>query len=238
MARFLTDVEIRHAVEQLGRSSARARLCELLIGMRTLRLVGADQAPIAESVPEYVQAVREFTRWTEDEVDSPYFNPFGPQAGFKSKKFVSNGPSNTMHGWATQADSPFEIINARPKLIRRRPLSPKQLRAFVILGRRDAERPRLIDAAVWFYRSTDFDSAEWEQDTIQVQLDGERSLDRQGLEARFVADLALDAGAATALFRSEADDGPDDVSPVTAARAESDSLRSVVERPPEGSEPQ
>ena len=56
MARFLTDVEIRHAVEQLGRSSARARLCELLIGMRTLRLVGADQAPIAESVPEYVQA--------------------------------------------------------------------------------------------------------------------------------------------------------------------------------------
>ncbi|OQO90767.1 hypothetical protein B1813_14645 [Saccharomonospora piscinae] len=218
MARFLTNSEIRHAVDQLGKSSARARLCELLIGLRTLKLVGADQAPVAESAPEYVQAVNEFTRWTEDDsVDSPYFNPFGAHASYKSKKFPSNGPSNTMHGWATQADSPFEIINARPKEIRRRSLSAKQLRAFVILGKGDGERPRLIDAAVWFYRSTNFDRTEWQYDAVQVQHRGERTFDREGLEMRFMEDLALDEGDAIALFRSEVDDGPEDAKPVAAA---------------------
>lgn len=214
MSLFLTEESIRHAVGQLRRSSARARLCEFLIGLRTLKLSGADQAPVAESVPEYLQAVHEFTRWTEDDtVDSPYFNPFGSQAGYKSKKFPSNGPSNTMHGWATQADSPFEIIHARPKEIRRRQLSTKQLRAFTILGKRDDERPRLIDVAVWFYRSTDFSRGEGAYDAVEVQQLAERTLDREGLESRFMDDLGLEADDAWVLFRPKEEDGPDDTPP-------------------------
>ncbi|GAA1795905.1 hypothetical protein [Brevibacterium celere] len=237
MARFLTESEIRHAVDQLGRSSVRGRLCELLIGLRTLKLVGADQTPVAESVPEYLQAVQEFSRWTADEsVDSPYFNPFGAQATYKSKKFPSNGPSNTMHGWATQADSPFEIINARPKEIRRRSLSTKQLRAFVILGKRDEERPRLIDAAVWFYRATDFDSTEWRYDAAQIQQHGKRVFDREGLEARFIEDLALGVDDANALFRLEADDRPEDAKPVAAVVDGSQADQPLSEQSVDGSE--
>ncbi|MDN5699483.1 MAG: hypothetical protein L0G85_04090 [Kocuria sp.] len=231
MAQFLSESEIRHAVDQLGRSSVKGRLCELLIGLRVLKLVGADQSAVAESVPEYLQAVHEFTRWTDDEnVDSPYFNPFGGQAAYKSKKFVSNGPSNTMHGWATQPDSPFEIINTRPKEIRRRTLSPQQLRAFVIAGKREDERPRLIDAAVWFYRATDFDATEWQYDAIQIQQLGERVFDREGLEVRFMEDLALDSTVTNALFRLEADDGPEDAAPVAVAADESQTDQPQVEQ--------
>lgn len=223
MARFLAETEIRHAVDQLGRSSARARFCELLIALRTLKLVGADQTPVAESVPEYMQAVQEFTRWTDDAtVDSPYFNPFGGQANYKSKKFPSNGPSNTMHGWSSQADSPIEIINTRPKEIRRRLLSTKQLRAFAISGRRDEERPRLIDTAVWFYRATDFDSTEWRYDTVQMQKQGTKIFDREGLEERCKEDLALGADDVKALFRLEVDDTPEDAQPVAAVADGSD----------------
>lgn len=237
MAQFLSESEIRHAVDQLGRSSAKARLCEMLIGLRVLKLVGADQAPVAESVPAYLQAVHEFTRWTDDEnVDSPYFNPFGAQAAYKSKKFVSNGPSNTMHGWATQPDSPFEIINTRPKEIRRRSLSLKQLRAFVIVGKRDKDRPRLIDAAVWFYRATNFDATEWQYDAAQIQKLGTRIFDREGLEGRFVEDLALDSNITNALFRLEADDGPEDVAPVAVAADESQTDQPLVEKFADSSE--
>ncbi|CAG7572153.1 hypothetical protein FB554_0281 [Barrientosiimonas humi] len=199
MPKYLTDAEVRRAVERLGRSSARARICEFLIGVRTLRLAGKTEVAVAESVPEFIQALEEFTLWVSDaDVDSPYFNPFGGQAAFKSPKFRSNGPSNTMHGWATQANSPFEILNTRPKSIKRRPLSATQLRAFVIQSRKDDDRPRLIDAAVWFYRQTDLEG------------DDGSTPDRAALEARFIEDLALTSDDVSALFRLEDEDTADD----------------------------
>lgn len=197
MPKYLAEAEIRHAVEQLSRSSARSRMCEFLIGVRTLRLrrAGGGEVKVAESVPEFIQALDEFTRWAHaNEVDSPYFNPFGSQAGFKSPKFRSNGPSNTMHGWATQANSPFEILNTRPKSIKRRSLSATQLRTFLIQSRQEADRPRLIDAAVWFYRATDLEGP-----------DG-TTLDRASLEARFIHDLGLRDEDVEALFRLEDED--------------------------------
>ncbi|MDV6314593.1 hypothetical protein R3Q15_22435 [Gordonia amicalis] len=216
MPKYLAGAEIRHAVEQLERSSAKGRLCEFLIGVRALRLAGVDQTAVAESVPVFIQALEEFTRWTsDDEADSPYFNPFGGQAGFKSRKFRSNGPSNTMHGWATQANSPFEILNTRPKSIKRRTLSSTQLRAFLIQSRRDNDRPRLIDAAVWFYRSTDLEGK-----------DG-TTPDRSALEGRFVTDLGLDEDDISAVFRlSDEDTEEDGFSGEIAGSAESLNLTS------------
>lgn len=213
MPKFLTEGQIRHAVEQLGRSSAKSRMCEFLIGVRTLRLAGAEEVKTAESVSEFIQALDELTLWTRDpsQTGSPYFNPFGGQAGFKSPKFRSNGPSNTMHGWASQSNSPFEVLDTRPKSIKRRPLSATQLRAFLIQSRQDAERPRLIDAAVWFYRSTDLEGP-----------DGETP-DRAALEARFVDDLGLREDDVEALFRLVADDTEGDA----AVTEEADAL--VVE---------
>lgn len=214
MPRYLAGAEIQHAVAQLGRSSAKGRMCEFLIGARTLRLAGSDQVGVAESVPEFIQALDEFTQWTsDDDVDSPYFNPFGGQANFKSPKFRSNGPSNTMHGWATQPDSPFEILNTRPKSIKWKPVSSKQLRAFLIQSRKEADRPRLIDAAVWYYRGTDLEGS-----------DG-TAPDRSALEARFVEQLGLSDDQVTALFRLDEDDTEGDIpspEPLETSSAELD----------------
>lgn len=202
MSKYLAESEISHAVEQLGRSSAKGRMCEFLIGLRTLRLAGTESVAIAESVPQFIQALEEFSLWPaviSDDIASPYFNPFGSQADFKSPKFRSNGPSNTMHGWATQADSPFDILNTtRPKSIRRRSLPGTQLRTFLIQSHKEADRPRLIDAAVWFYRRVDL---EREDGTVPSRTE---------LEAKFINDLGLTEEDVAYLFRLENEDSEAD----------------------------
>lgn len=199
MASYLSTENIAAAVEGLKSSSARSRMCEVLIGMRALALNGTGQVAIAESVPEYAQAVIEFTRWSDAPAEkSPYFNPFGSQAAFKSRKFPSNGPSNTIHGWATVEDSPFEIINERPKQIRRSGVSRAQLRAFTLLKNGTADRPRLIDAAIWFFRFH------------EIPTFG-KSGTRVELEDMFVSSLALSDAEVTALFRRSDEDKDEEI---------------------------
>jgi hypothetical protein len=194
--------------ESLGRlqqSSAQSRLCEFLIGLRTLALSGTDHVQVAESIPQFVQALNELTACAPAGVPTtfdgePYINPFGTARGqatgraYKSRKFPSNGPSNTMHGWATQQDRPFDIItNTRPKGIRRRAVTQDQLRRFLLLrGAGLDERPRLLDAAIWYFRATDLDT----------RLDAEPT--EEQLAAAFVSDVALTTDDVDALFISEA----------------------------------
>lgn len=200
MPKYLAQSEIRHAVEQLQRSSARQRMCEFLIALRTLKLSSAQQVAVAESVPEFAQAVDELTKWADPaEVDKPYFNPFGSEASFKRAKFPSNGPSNTMHGWATQADSPLAIIQAtRPKSVTRRPITEAQLRNFLLKRAPRSASPRLIDVAVWFYRTTDLENP------------GEALPNRADLEAKFVDEVGLTDVEAAALFRLADEDTDED----------------------------
>lgn len=196
MPKYLAGAEVQHAVEQLERSSARQRMCEFLIALRTLKLAGAQQVGVAESIPEYSQAVNELTNWASPaNVDKPYFNPFGSEASYKGPKFPSNGPSNTMHGWATQANSPLEIIQTtRPKSISRRPITEAQLRTFLLKRAGGLEPPRLIDVAVWFFRSTDLESKDGILPT------------RAELETKVAEELGLTDDDITALFRLEAED--------------------------------
>lgn len=200
MAVFLSTSVIRLAVNRLKLSSAQRRICDYLIGMRTLKLGKQEKMPIAESCPEFIQALEEFTMWTKEPTEAtPYFNPFGSQADFRSRKFRSNGPSNTMHGWATQTDSPFEIHNDRPKQISIREVEVEQLQSFLLLKNGKPQRPRLIDVAIWFYRSTDLSK-------FQVS-----SVTREFLEERFCEDVGLDEATANALFRFEVEDNSDEL---------------------------
>ena len=199
MAKYLSEHDIKLAVTQLGTSSAKSRLCEFLIGLRTIQLSGTSEVGVAESVSEYKQAVNELARVAPDDdhggLGGPFFNPFGSAAGFKSKKFPSNGPSNTMHGWETQSDSPFAINGSvRPKSIKRRHITGDQLRTFLILRDGAADRPRLVDAAVWYYRASDVASTDGADPT------------RSELEERFQTDIGLTDDDVAALFRLEGDD--------------------------------
>jgi len=125
MAVFVAVDSIAASIANLGASSAKSRLCEFLIGLRALKLAGDDEVGIAESVEPFMQALFEYTlcesAGTTSTWDGPkFFNPFGSQAGFKSPKFQSNGPANTLHGRATQANAPFDIKTTSPKAIARR----------------------------------------------------------------------------------------------------------------------
>lgn len=225
MSRFISSAELRHAVKQLAESSAKGRTCEYLIGLRTLAIAGEDEIGVSESIPEFVQALTEFTRWAavdDEDVTFPYFNPFDAiTRAYKFKRYPSNGPSNTMHGWSNQSDSPFEINGTvRPKAISKRNISPGQLQSFLLKKNGEETRPRLIDVAVWFYRSTDL------QDS-----DG-KVPDRDGLESRFAAAVGLSDDEITALFRREDEDRDEDALPNSVADESADAVTPTDEAPP------
>lgn len=208
MGAYLDGGAIWAAIERLQNSGARTRLCEYLIGLRTLKLAGSDEAKVAESVPEFVQALRELTQTIPAGVASqfdglPYFNPFGSARAepYKSARYPSNGPSNTMHGWATQANRPFDIVDTRPKSIRRRDLTSTQLRNFLLVGREPHEdRPNLVDAAIWYYRGTD----------LQDRL-GAAATTVEALTDAFIQDIGVTDEEAAAAFADSAVLSDDDV---------------------------
>jgi hypothetical protein len=201
---YLSAETVAEALTRLQQSSAQSRLCEFLIGLRTLTLSDDDYVQVAESIPEFKEALNELTACVPPGVPNtfdgePYINPFGTARGratgraYKSRKFPSNGPSNTMHGWATQPNSPFDIIdNIRPKGIRRRKITQEQLRQFLLLrGANLEERPRLIDAAVWYFRATDLEewaSSEPSEEQLAEQFSQAIGLTALDIEALFVTD--------------------------------------------------
>jgi hypothetical protein len=197
---YLSAESVAESLARLQQSEAQNRLCEFLIGLRTLALSGTDEVQVGESIPQFTQALNELTACAPAGVPTtfngqPYINPFGTARGraYKGPKFPSNGPSNTMHGWATQRDSPFDIItDTRPKGIRRRAVTQGQLRKFFLLKDADLDkRPRLLDAAVWYFRATDL----------------ERRFGAQPTEAQlvraFIDDVVLTDVDVDALFISE-----------------------------------
>ena len=204
MPLYLRAESVAESLGRLQRSSAQSRLCEFLIGLRTLALSGTDHVQVAESIPQFVQALDELTACVPEGAPTtfdgePYINPFGTSRGrtagraYKGRRFPSNGPSNTMHGWATQQDRPFDIItDTRPKGIRRRAVTQDQLRKFLLLkGASLDERPRLLDAAVWYFRAADLDT----------RFDAEPT--EEQLAAAFVDDIALTTEDIHALFVTE-----------------------------------
>jgi hypothetical protein len=197
MPLYLSAGSVAESLGRLQQSAAQSRLCEFLIGLRTLALSGGDHVQVAESIPEFVRALNELTACAPEDVPTtfdgqPYFNPFGTARGraYKSDRFPSNGPSNTMHGWATHEDRPFDIItDTRPKGIRRRAVTQDQLRGFFLLKGADLDnRPRLLDAAVWYFRAKDLDERFGAEPT------------EEQLAAAFVDDIVLTSDDVDALF--------------------------------------
>jgi len=194
MAVFVAADSIAASIANLGASSAKSRLCEFLIGLRALKLAGDDEVGVAESVEPFMQALFEYTlcesAGATSTWDGPkFFNPFGSQAGFKSPKFQSNGPANTLHGWATQANAPFDIKTTSPKAIARRVVSTDNLRKFFLVGNNVSDRPALTDAAVWFYRFENVARSEGSEPSPEE------------LEADFIEAAGLSASDIDALFR-------------------------------------
>lgn len=178
---FISSTTIKGAVQRLAVSSASSTLADYLIFKRALRLAheAAGEAParVPDSVatgmrsPLFVQAINELTLCVEPEhvgrtPGHPYYSPFGSKRdqgrGYKSVKYPSNGPSDTVGGWQSRAGKPLVVIEGTsPKEYRFEPRAVEQLEDFFIIKGAthdfSGNKPLLTDVAVWWFRSTDIE---------------------------------------------------------------------------------
>ena len=124
MPSYLSSSTVKDAVDRLGLSRAQSVLADYLIFKRAIVLSNAGATSkdshltsvvTGTRAKNYVDAIDQLTRVESSEHSfRPYFSPFGARRdkgrGFKSKKFPSNGPSDTVSRWATRPARPLELV--------------------------------------------------------------------------------------------------------------------------------
>lgn len=168
MTSFLSQATIRGAVDRLGQSRALSALVDYLIFKRALVIDPADGSVVTGTKSEpYVQAIDELAKVADPSTsDRPYFSPFGARRdtgrGYKSKKYPSNGPSDTVSRWQSKPDRPIDLVpDTSPKAFRPVERNAEELASFFLVSAGTAgatERPRLLDVAIWFHRTTDLET--------------------------------------------------------------------------------
>ncbi|WP_125214130.1 hypothetical protein [Streptomyces griseofuscus] len=176
MALYVSQVSLREAVNRLRESSMPAALGDYLIFKRALeiRKVQAREAgALAPSTvitgtksPHFVQAIEELTGCAADSAsiaksENPYFNPFGAArettSGYRTHKFPSNGPSDTVGRWQSRTGTPLRLVpDSKPKEYRFEEQTEDQLRSF-FASKNSGQPPSILDTAIWWFRFTDLE---------------------------------------------------------------------------------
>lgn len=169
MTNYLSQETIRNAVERLGQSRANSALTDYLVFKRALVLANmrADGVTVETVVtglraPDYVKAVDELTR-VADEGERPHFSPFGARRdtglGYRSKKYPSNGPSDTVSRWASWPSRPLEhVAGTSPKQFKPIFRTAHELEEILLIKgnnpKSSGRKPLLIDLAIWLHRGS------------------------------------------------------------------------------------
>ncbi len=184
MPRFLSQQTLKGAVNRLAASEAASSLADYLVFKRALKRLGdeAQQDGAAPDAPPhvvtgmrakaFVGAINELTArlpFQGDEVitnvDNPYYVPFGADRdatrGYRTKKFPSNGSSDTVSRWQSRSLRPLALVpDTSPKAYRLERRSAQELESFFLregAGNSSGQRPRLLDLAIWWFRFTDLE---------------------------------------------------------------------------------
>lgn len=113
MPLYLAADLLKGAVDRLRTSRAQSRLLDYLVFRRAL--VNSDgpdgQVVTGMGSKPFQRAINEWARIRQDgEAAHIFFNPFGTATasdnGFRTKKFLSNGPSDTVSSWGTSMTAP------------------------------------------------------------------------------------------------------------------------------------
>lgn len=175
MAQYLSSECLRGAVERLGQSRANSTLLDYLIFRRALQLkkdgrtdgakadaveTGLGAEPFQEAIQELASADRGASgTWA----GAPFFSPFGATrdrtyGGFKSQKYPSNGPSDTVGRWQSRASTPLKLVpDTKPKAYELSPATPSDAAKILISGKTDLALPSLADVAMWWLRGQDLE---------------------------------------------------------------------------------
>jgi hypothetical protein len=206
MAQYLSSETIRAAVERLSTCAANSTLTDFLIFRRALKnsspatkaatqvVTGTQSEPFRRAIEEMTSCATTGMNWS----GQPHYSPFASHRdngrGFKSAKYPSNGPSDTVGGWQSRGNTPLKLVpDSKPKAYTFVNRSEDELRAFFIKKGDDVERPLLADAAVWWFRFAD------------VSKRFSASPSKKELSDAFIADLGLTSVERKAFFEPKSD---------------------------------
>lgn len=204
---YLSADTLRGAIECLGASDAQPTIADWLVFKRALVLVRAAAAA-GTPPPTEVEtglASESFQAAIRDAVGcvmpgaqpvprAPFFSPFAfardsKANGFKSAKYKSNGPSDTVAGWQSRASvTPLRVVGGtKPKRYVFVARPPATLRTFFLV-KSAKNAPALLDVARWWFRFDDL-----------AKRFGHEPTGRE-LSDAFVADVDLQSDERSAIF--------------------------------------
>lgn len=207
---YLSPVTIRAAVDRLGVSRGQSILIDYLVFKRAL-VIDASTGTVVTGTKAapYNQAINELSAVADPaSSERPYFLPPGARRdngrGYRTKKYPSNGPSDTASRWQSKNDRPVELVDGTsPKEFRPIARNASELSSFFLIAEAPTapDKPRLIDLAIWYYRTTDLEQLDPVSDQIAdaliEQTRAELGITDVEVDALFLHEPTFDAGIAT-----------------------------------------
>ncbi len=162
MPLYLSADVLSGAVERLASSRARPGLCDFLI-LKNAMAPSKPTVTLSLKDEVYMESVDRLALASPPGSDTatpePYFNPFGGarenKHGWRTEKYPSNGPPDTVNGPSWQPIT--EIVSQGPRVVRLRQGYEEHLNA--IVSQTLGEAPSIVDAAVWFFRFDDIQAS-------------------------------------------------------------------------------
>jgi len=214
MPLFLSNQALKESVERLSTAAAVTSFSDYLIFKRAL--INTQNTPTLKNMSKqdfvvtgtksqpFIQAIKEFTLripgdefQTNPKIQNPYYMPFGSgrdkTLGYRTRKFPSNGSSDTVSRWQSRPSRPIELVpDTSPKAYKIVSLTANELSEFFLLkGEKKilvGKKPSIIDAAVWWFRFTDLESV------FTAEPSGEQ------LAEQFIGDIGINDVELSALF--------------------------------------
>lgn len=211
MTQYLNPATIKAAVNRLGESRAQSALVDYLVFKRALVDDGGDAVVTGTKSAPYIRAIDELSKVGDPASERPFFSPFGYRRdtgrGFKSKKYPSNGPSDTVGRWQSRPARPVELVpNTSPKAFHVVGRSADELASFFLVAEGSGSppathKPRLIDLGIWLHRGLDVEPLqEGGKDLVEALTVRTREvlgLTDAELDGLFLLESGLDAQLAT-----------------------------------------
>lgn len=216
---YLSQQTLKAAVDRLSIASMQTSLADYLIFKRALQNVRTAARTYGNEEPTevvtgirsepYVQAIEEMTlRLPRDaknqkDVENPYYLPFGSRRdttlGYRTKKYPSNGSSDTATRWQSRAGKPLaQVPGSSPKAFQFESRTQAELESFFSIQNAadnfSGEKPRLLDTAIWWFRFTELNARFGKEPAAQELIDA------------MISDLGLNEVERQALFSDRVDD--------------------------------
>lgn len=156
---YVSADSLEEAVARLRVSAARPALCDFFI-VKHAMTQGDGSVTLSLTDETYMSSVRALTAvYTApgEEPLPPFFNPFGTareaRRGWRTEKYPSNGPPDTVNGPAWKRV--IDVVAERPRRVRFLSGYVGELPA--VLSNLDGEPPSIEDCATWYHRDRDVD---------------------------------------------------------------------------------